>query len=116
MKEWAIKWINGTDSLAKRLYAFSILEGVLFSGAFCAIFWLKKKSLMNGLIFSNELISRDEGLHYQFANLLYMNYIENKLEEKEAQDILKDAIEMQIPFIEEMLKSGLTGMNKELMM
>ena len=70
-----MKWINKTDSLGKRIYAFSILEGVLFSGAFCALFWLKKRSLMNGLIYSNELISRDEGLHYEFANLLYMKYI-----------------------------------------
>ena len=75
MHDWALKWINKDDSLGKRLYAFSILEGVLFSGAFCAIFWLKKRNLMKGLTFSNELISKDEGLHYQFANLLYVKYI-----------------------------------------
>jgi ribonucleotide reductase beta subunit family protein with ferritin-like domain len=76
MAEWIMKWTKRENSFAKRLYAFSILEGVLFSGMFAAIFWLKKRNLMHGLIFSNELISRDEGMHYMFANLLYMKHIE----------------------------------------
>lgn len=75
---WAMKYINETDSFATRLVAFSAVEGIFFSGSFCAIFWLKKRSLMPGLTFSNELISRDEGLHTDFACLLY-TMLENKL-------------------------------------
>lgn len=75
---WAMKWINGSDSFAERLIAFASVEGIFFSGSFCAIFWIKKRSLMPGLTFSNELISRDEGLHTDFACLLYKHLI-NKL-------------------------------------
>jgi ribonucleotide reductase beta subunit family protein with ferritin-like domain len=75
---WAMKWINDNDSFAERLIAFAAVEGIFFSGSFCAIFWIKKRSLMPGLTFSNELISRDEGLHTDFACLLYKHMV-NKL-------------------------------------
>jgi ribonucleotide reductase beta subunit family protein with ferritin-like domain len=78
--EWALKWINDNDSFAERIVAFAAIEGIFFSGSFCAIFWLKKRSLMPGLTFSNELISRDEGLHTDFACLIY-KHLNNKLSE-----------------------------------
>ena len=112
--DWAIKWINGTDSFATRLVAFAAVEGIFFSGSFCAIFWLKKRGLMPGLTFSNELISRDEGLHCDFACLLY-TMLANKLTEKEVHDLIRDAVDIEKGFITEALPCDLIGMNSGMM-
>jgi ribonucleoside-diphosphate reductase subunit M2 len=85
--EWAMTWINQTDSFAERLVAFAAIEGIFFSGSFCAIFWIKKRGLMPGLTFSNELISRDEGMHTDFACLLY-KHLNNKLSEERILEII----------------------------
>ena len=92
--DWAMRWINDTDSFAERIVAFAAVEGIFFSGSFCSIFWLKKRGMMPGLTFSNELISRDEGLHTDFACLLYTNYIEKKLPEERVKQIIMDAVEI----------------------
>ena len=114
--EWALKWINDKDSsFATRLIAFAIVEGVFFSGSFCSIFWLKKRGLMPGLTFSNELISRDEGLHTDFAVLLYTKYIKNKLSEEKVHEIVSEAVSIEKEFITESLPCNLIGMNSELM-
>ncbi|MET3876621.1 ribonucleoside-diphosphate reductase small subunit [Chitinophaga sp. OAE865] len=111
--EWALRWIeNGT--FAERLVAFAAVEGIFFSGSFCSIFWLKKRGLMPGLTFSNELISRDEGLHCEFACLLY-SMLENKLSETQVHQIIRDAVSYEKEFITEALPVGLIGMNAELM-
>lgn len=113
--QWAIKWINDEKSnFATRLVAFACVEGIFFSGSFCAIFWLKKRGLMPGLTFSNELISRDEGLHTQFAVELYKteNY---KLEESIVHNIVKDAVDIETEFITQSLPCNLIGMNSILM-
>lgn len=111
--EWALRWIeNGT--FAERLVAFAAVEGIFFSGSFCSIFWLKKRGLMPGLTFSNELISRDEGLHCEFACLLY-SMLENKLSEEQVHTIIRDAVSYEKEFITEALPVGLIGMNAELM-
>ncbi|WP_142683363.1 ribonucleoside-diphosphate reductase small subunit [Chitinophaga polysaccharea] len=111
--EWALRWIeNGT--FAERLVAFAAVEGIFFSGSFCSIFWLKKRGLMPGLTFSNELISRDEGLHCEFACLLY-SMLENKLSEAQVHQIIRDAVSYEKEFITEALPVGLIGMNAELM-
>ena len=112
--DWAMKWINGSDSFAERLVAFASVEGIFFSGAFCSIFWLKKRGLMPGLTFSNELISRDEGLHSDFACLLY-SMLENKLPQITIHQIIGEAVEYEIEFITEALPVGLIGMNANLM-
>jgi ribonucleoside-diphosphate reductase beta chain len=112
--EWALKWIN-SDSFVERLIAFAVVEGIFFSGSFCSIFWLKKRGLMAGLSFSNELISRDEGLHTDFACLLYRDHIVNKLTEDRIHDIIKDAVEIEKEFITEALPVSLIGMNAGLM-
>ena len=113
--EWAIKWIeNKEDSFATRLVAFACVEGIFFSGAFCSIYWLKERGVMPGLTFSNELISRDESLHTEFAILLY-SHIVNKLEEKEVHNIIKDAVEIEKEFIIDSLPCRLLGMNSDLM-
>jgi ribonucleoside-diphosphate reductase beta chain len=112
--EWAIKWI-GSDSFVERLIAFAVVEGIFFSGSFCAIFWLKKRGLMQGLSFSNELISRDEGLHCDFACLLYKEYIVNKLPEDRLYNIITEAVAIEKEFITEALPVGLIGMNDALM-
>lgn len=113
--EWAINWINDKDSpFAQRLIAFSIVEGVFFSGSFCAIFWLKKKNLMPGLCDSNELIARDEGMHTNFACLLY-SYIVNKIDEETVHSMFKEAVEIERKFICESLPCSLLGMNNNLM-
>ncbi|RZK30680.1 MAG: ribonucleoside-diphosphate reductase, partial [Hymenobacter sp.] len=91
--QWALTWIN-SENFAERLIAFAAVEGIFFSGSFCSIFWLKKRGLMPGLTFSNELISRDEGLHCDFACLLY-SYLENKLPESRVQDIIRDAVTIE---------------------
>ena len=113
--QWAIKWINDDKSnFATRLVAFACVEGIFFSGSFCAIFWLKKRGLMPGLTFSNELISRDEGLHTQFAVELYKteNY---KLDESIVHNIVKDAVDIETEFITQSLPCNLIGMNSILM-
>ena len=113
--DWALKWINNTNTFAERLVAFSIVEGIFFSGSFCAIFWLKSKGKMvKSLGKSNELISRDEGMHTDFAILLYSKLI-NKLDEKVIYNIIIEAVDIEKEFICESLKCGLIGMNSELM-
>ncbi|KAL5717568.1 ribonucleoside-diphosphate reductase [Ranunculus cassubicifolius] len=112
--EWAMKWIDGAESFAERLIAFACVEGIFFSGSFCAIFWLKKRGLMPGLTFSNELISRDEGLHCDFACLLY-SLMKNKLSEERVRGIISDAVEIEREFVCEALSCKLVGMNADLM-
>merc|ERR1712107_617142 len=112
--EWAIQWMNTENSFAERLVAFAAVEGVLFSGSFCAIYWLKKRGLMPGLTFSNELISRDEGLHAEFACLLY-GMLQNKLPDDCVHAIIKGAVAVERQFICEALSCDLIGMNNELM-
>ncbi len=112
--EWALQWIE-SDSFAERLIAFAAVEGIFFSGSFCSIFWLKKRGLMPGLTFSNELISRDEGLHCDFACHLYNNHIENKLPEGRIEEIILSALEIEKEFILEALPVRLIGMNADLM-
>ncbi len=112
--EWAFKYMNRERSFAERLVAFSIIEGLFFSGAFCAIYWLKKRGLMPGLTFSNELISKDESLHAEFACLLYQ-YVVNRLDVAEITKIMRDAVEIESEFINESLPCRLLGMNAELM-
>jgi ribonucleoside-diphosphate reductase beta chain len=113
--EWCFKWINDNESsFAQRLIAFAIVEGVFFSGAFCSIFWLKERGLMPGLAFSNELISRDESMHVEFAVLLY-SMIKNRLPEDTVHQIMKEAVEVEKNFIIESIPCSLLGMNAELM-
>merc|ERR1712039_765665 len=112
--QWALQWMNQVNSFAERLVAFAAVEGVLFSGSFCAIYWLKKRGLMPGLTFSNELISRDEGLHAEFACLLY-GMLEHKLPEDVVHDIIRGAVIVERKFICEALSCDLIGMNSELM-
>lgn len=113
---WAIKWIQSSEStFAERLVAFACIEGIFFSGAFCAIYWLKKRGLMPGLTFSNELISRDEGLHTDFACLLYKHLDYTRLERDRFQEILREAVEVEQEFICESLPCALVGMNQDLM-
>lgn len=113
--DWAITWIkNQKTSFATRLVSFACVEGIFFSGSFCAIYWLKKRGLMPGLTFSNELISRDEGMHTDFACLLYSKLI-NKLPEKVIHNIIKEAVEIESEFITDSLPCDLIGMNADLM-
>lgn len=112
--EWALKWIS-SESFVERLIAFAAVEGIFFSGSFCSIFWLKKRGLMPGLSFSNELISRDEGLHTDFAVHLYKNHIENKLSRERILEIIDSALEIEKEFITEALPVSLIGMNASLM-
>ena len=112
--DWAIKWIN-SDSFVDRLVAFAAVEGIFFSGSFCSIFWLKKRGLMPGLTFSNELISRDEGMHCDYACHLFNNHIEKKISEKRVKEIICGALEIEKEFILEALPVRLIGMNSELM-
>ncbi|GAA4044993.1 ribonucleotide-diphosphate reductase subunit beta [Hymenobacter glaciei] len=111
--EWALKWIN-SENFAERLIAFAAVEGIFFSGSFCSIFWLKKRGLMPGLTFSNELISRDEGLHCDFACLLY-SYLQNKLDPQRVQDIIADAVRIEQEFVTDALPVSLIGMNAKTM-
>ena len=111
--QWALKWIK-SDSFAERLIAFAAVEGIFFSGSFCSIFWLKKRGLMPGLSFSNELISRDEALHTEFAVYLY-NKLEKKLARKKIQEIIQSAVTIEKEFITEALPCRLIGMNSDLM-
>ncbi|MAP01207.1 MAG: ribonucleoside-diphosphate reductase [Flavobacteriales bacterium] len=112
--EWAMRWIDN-GSYAERLIAFAAVEGIFFSGSFCSIFWLKKRGLMPGLTFSNELISRDEGLHCDFACLLYNNHLVNKLPKEDVRKIIADAVEIEKEFVVESLPVRLIGMNSDLM-
>ena len=113
--DWAQKWIHDNrSSFATRLVAFACVEGIFFSGAFCSIYWLKKRGLMPGLTFSNELISRDEALHCEFAVLLY-NKLQKKIDKARIHEIIKEAVEIETEFICEALPCKLIGMNAELM-
>ena len=112
--EWALRWIDN-GSFAERIVAFAAVEGIFFSGSFCSIFWLKKRGLMPGLTFSNELISRDEGMHCDFACLLYNDHIQNKLEEGMVTKIIKDAVEIEKEFVSDSLPVNLIGMNADMM-
>src|SRR5690242_285927 len=111
--EWALRWI-GNGNFAERLVAFAAVEGIFFSGSFCSIFWLKKRGLMPGLTFSNELISRDEGLHCEFACLLY-KMLQQRLSQSEVYRIIGDAVAIEKEFITEALPVALIGMNARLM-
>lgn len=111
---WALNWIEN-GSFVERLIAFAAVEGVFFSGSFCAIFWLKKRGLMPGLAFSNELISRDEGLHCDFACLLYTVHIKNKLPEERVRAIITDAVEIEKDFVCDALPVKLIGMDADQM-
>ncbi|SHN77150.1 ribonucleoside-diphosphate reductase small subunit [Chitinophaga sp. CF418] len=111
--EWALRWIEN-GNFAERLVAFAAVEGIFFSGSFCSIFWLKKRGLMPGLTFSNELISRDEGLHCEFACLLY-SMLENKLPQEQVHTLIRDAVSIEKEFITEALPVALIGMNSKLM-
>jgi ribonucleotide reductase beta subunit family protein with ferritin-like domain len=111
---WALNWINDSSSFAERIVAFAAVEGIFFSGSFCSIFWLKKRSLMPGLSFSNELISRDEGLHCDFACLVY-KYLVNKLSQEKIYEIIGNAVEIEKQFVTESLPVELIGMNSKLM-
>jgi ribonucleoside-diphosphate reductase beta chain len=112
--EWAMRWIDN-GSYAERIVSFAAVEGIFFSGSFCSIFWLKKRGLMPGLTFSNELISRDEGLHCDFACMLYNNHLVNKLPKEQVQKIIADAVEIEKEFVTESLPVRLIGMNSDLM-
>ncbi len=112
--DWALTWIsNGT--FAERLIAFAAVEGIFFSGSFCSIFWLKKRGLMPGLSFSNELISRDEGLHCDFACMLYADHVKNKLPKEQVLKIIADAVVIEKEFVSDAIPVKLIGMNAELM-
>jgi ribonucleotide reductase beta subunit family protein with ferritin-like domain len=108
--DWAIKHMKDNSTFAHRLVAFAAVEGIFFSGSFCAIFWMKKRGLLPGLTFSNELISRDEGLHCDFACLLYSK-LHQKLDHSVVQDIIKSAVEIETKFINVSLCAALIGMN-----
>jgi len=112
--DWALKWIN-SPHFQERLIAFAAVEGIFFSGSFCSIFWLKKRGLMPGLSFSNELISRDEGMHCDFAVLLHNKYLTNKVSEERIKEIIMSALEIEKEFILESLPVRLIGMNSDLM-
>lgn len=112
--EWALRWISN-GSFAERLIAFAAVEGIFFSGSFCSIFWLKKRGLMPGLSFSNELISRDEGLHCDFACLLYNQHLKHKLPEAQVRQVITDAVQIEKEFVTSAIPVKLIGMNAELM-
>ena len=113
--DWALKWISDKNSsFGKRVIAFAAVEGIFFSGSFCSIFWLKKRGLMPGLSFSNELISRDEGLHTEFAVLMY-SMLQEKPKEEDVKQIIQEAVSIEKEFITDSLPCSLIGMNKNLM-
>ena len=112
--DWALRWID-KGSYAERLVAFAAVEGIFFSGSFCSIFWLKKRGLMPGLSFSNELISRDEGLHCDFACLLYTKHLVNKLTKEQVREIIMDAVTIEKEFVTDAIPVKLIGMNSDLM-
>lgn len=112
--KWALDWIDN-GSFAERLIAFAAVEGIFFSGSFCSIFWLKKRGLMPGLSFSNQLISRDEGMHCDFACLLYNDHLVNKLPKERVKKIITDAVDIEKEFVTDALPVKLIGMNADLM-
>lgn len=112
--EWAMKWIGSDNAFAERLIAFAAVEGIFFSGSFCSIFWLKKRGLMPGLTFSNELISRDEGMHTDFACLLY-KHLNNKISNERILEIITNAVSIELEFVCDALPVELIGMNSKLM-
>merc|ERR1719450_1942582 len=112
--EWALQWMQKENCFAERIMAFAAVEGILFSGSFCAIYWLKKRGLMPGLTFSNALISRDEGLHAEFACLLY-GKLQNKLDEKTIHEIIKSAVACEKVFVKDSIPVSLIGMNADRM-
>lgn len=112
--EWALKWVGSSDLYSERLVAFAAIEGIFFSGSFCSIFWLKKRGLMPGLTFSNELISRDEGMHTDFACLLY-KHLNNKISNERIIEIIDDAVSIELEFVSDSLPVELIGMNSKLM-
>ena len=112
--DWALRWIDN-GNFQERLIAFAAVEGIFFSGSFCSIFWLKKRGLMPGLTFSNELISRDEGLHCDFACHLYTKHVQNPLPKETVMQIIKDAVEIEKEFVTDALPVRLIGMNANLM-
>lgn len=111
---WALNWIDN-GSFQERLVAFAAVEGIFFSGSFCSIFWLKKRGLMPGLTFSNELISRDEGMHCDFACLIYTQHLVNKLPEERVVEIITNAVDIEKEFVTDALPVKLIGMNADLM-
>ena len=111
---WALSWIDN-GSFAERLVAFAAVEGIFFSGSFCSIFWLKKRGLMPGLSFSNELISRDEGMHCDFACLLYTEHLVNRLPKSTVVEIITEAVNIEKEFVTDALPVNLIGMNSDLM-
>jgi ribonucleotide reductase beta subunit family protein with ferritin-like domain len=113
--EWAQKWIASTDNFATRLIAFACVEGIFFSGSFCCIYWLKERGVLPGLCQSNDLISRDEGLHCDFAVCMYTRYIQNKLSTDTVHNIVKEAVEIETEFINESIPCRLIGMNADKM-
>merc|ERR1711920_337309 len=112
--QWTVQWMNGDNNFAERIVAFAAVEGILFSGSFCAIYLLKKRGLMPGLTFSNELISRDEGLHAEFACLIY-GMLQHRLPDDVVHSIIRGAVAAERAFICEALSCDLIGMNNELM-
>lgn len=112
--DWALRWIEN-GSFQERIIAFAAVEGIFFSGSFCSIFWLKKRGLMPGLCFSNELISRDEGMHCDFACLLYNKHIVNRLTEETVINIINDAVTIEKEFVSDALPVSLIGMNADMM-
>jgi ribonucleoside-diphosphate reductase beta chain len=112
--EWALRWISN-GNFVEQLIAFAAVEGIFFSGSFCSIFWLKKRGLMPGLSFSNELISRDEGMHCDFACLLYNKHIVNKLSKEKLQSIITEAVEIEKQFVTDSIPVALIGMNADMM-
>ncbi len=112
--KWATRWID-EGTFIERLIAFAVVEGIFFSGSFCSIFWLKNRGIMPGLSFANELISRDEGMHRDFACHLYKNYIKNKLDEDKVIGMIKDAVSIEKEFVSSSLPVSLVGMNADMM-
>ncbi|MBK7427075.1 MAG: ribonucleotide-diphosphate reductase subunit beta [Saprospiraceae bacterium] len=112
--DWALRWINN-GTFQERLVAFAAVEGIFFSGSFCSIYWLKKRGLMPGLTFSNELISRDEGMHCDFACMIYNQHIDNKLPKETVRSIIADAVEIEKEFVSDALPVALIGMNADMM-
>ena len=112
--DWALEWIDNA-TFAERLISFAAVEGIFFSGSFCSIFWLKKRGLMPGLAFSNELISRDEGMHCDFACMLYQDHIQNKLPKSTIEKIISDAVTIEKEFVSDAIPVRLIGMNADTM-
>ena len=115
MGDWALKWMNSDKPFTQKMIAFACIEGILFSGPFCSIYWLKKRGLMPGLCYANELISRDEGLHCQFATHIYIDLIKNKESYSIILEIFKEVVELEIEFINVCLPCSLIGMNSDMM-